>query len=104
MSALTDQFDSDFSGMIADLPTSATWNGNTITGVFTDLSKADQPEIGGFVVDYDASLHARVSQLPAIKPNVGAVFVIDSKHYVVDRIIVTPDGVEYQFQLKAKHR
>jgi hypothetical protein len=104
MSALTDQFDSDFAGMISDLSASATWSGNTLTGIFTDLSKGDRPEVGGFVFDYDASFHARASQLPTIKPNTGSIFVIDTKRYVVDRIVITPDGVEWQFQLKSDHR
>ena len=104
MSDMTDQFDVDFGYMIADLPKTATWGGITLTGAFSDFTKADSPEIGGFVVDYDASINVRVSTLPTVRPNVGAKFTIDGKAFVVTRIVIIPDGVEWQFQLQAENR
>lgn len=109
MSALTDQFDDDLVGVIADLPT--TIAGTTPAGasfafnaVFTDLTKGDSNQIGGFVPDYEATVHAAASTLPTTRPNVGWNFTILGKTYVVDQVIISPDLVEYRFLLRSLSR
>jgi hypothetical protein len=99
----TDQFADDFDGIINDLPDTLTIAGITASVVFTDYQRSKQLEEGGFEPTYDASAHAKYSDINSVA-SVGITCSVRSTTFRVDGISRSPDLVELRLDLTATTR
>ena len=92
------QLETDLGNIIDDLPTVFTFAGITYSGVFTDLVVGKGLDEGGFVSDFDASLHARQSVFSTL-PVSGVTVGIGNRVYRVERVMTSPDDAEIRMDL-----
>jgi hypothetical protein len=100
-----DTLKSDLRQIVLEGPETITWLGPAYVfpAVFTDFTKVDRNEIGGFALEYDAAVHAQSELFPGSRPNVGDMFLITGRTFLIEHIENDfPDDVEIQFYLKAR--
>lgn len=78
--------------VMTDLPIAFTWNGAAFSGARTTPDQMQEAEIGGLDQKVQFNLYIRRSDLPTIRPGIGAIFVMEGVSYKVLEIAVAPDG------------
>lgn len=94
----TSQLATDLGNIISDLPTTGTFAGFTVQGVFTDLDVGKDLESGGFVSDFSAQFYAKLSDFSTV-PTAGVTFGASSKVFRVANVSTSPDGIGIRLDL-----
>lgn len=80
---------------------SMTWSGADYSGVLTELTKGDDPSIGGFSRGYTASFFVRTALFESTRPNVDDTVTVGSKSLKVSRVHEYPDDIAIELELVA---
>jgi len=81
---------------------SMTWNGTAYAGIFTEFTKDDSVEVGGYVQHYDASFYVRTALLPTPRPTVEATIACQGKTFKVSRVHQYPDDIAVELELTSE--
>jgi len=86
-------FDTDLENMIADLPATLVWSGQTVSGMASEVSTSHDISIPGYTQDIGLRWQGRVGDFTSsTTPPVGDTVTVDSVSYRVSAKQITPDG------------
>lgn len=94
-------WDADLDAMIADLPVSVLFDGQTVPCSKTVLSADDRAADSGLLEDYVFSLHSSAADWAEGEPEIGDLITIDSTEYRVLRS--ASDTVGLRLDMGAKY-
>lgn len=92
-------FDADIINLIADLPTSITINGQTVSATRYNLTNTDQSGEYGMSRDFDVSVIVAKSEI-TYPPEIASAVVMDSETYRVTSFTLDPTGTNVKIYLK----
>lgn len=97
--ALAINFDADVAMATEDLPTTITISGSDYSAVVSEVTRGEQVELEGVLIDVDARAVIRTSVLTA--PSIASRVTINSRQFRIVRIVESPCSSCYQLDLAA---
>lgn len=80
--------------IIEDIPVTFRWNGTDYQAVRSSPELHQVMEIGGIDEPVEYNLFVRASDLPALHPKIGDIFIMDNFQMKVLRIKASPDAAQ----------
>lgn len=99
----TSQLATDFLAVVADMPTTFTFNSVSYTGALNLLSAGNKLDPGGYIDEYDAQLYAAVSLFGTL-PVKGQTVTIGSTSYRIEKVTSYPDSACIRMDLISKEK
>lgn len=78
-----------------------TWSGTDYVGTYTELTKSDTAEVGGFERRYDASFYVRTGLFSGARPNVDDEVTVGSKTFKIVAVHEYPDDIAIELELRS---
>lgn len=100
MALSTTMLESDLEFMVNDLPTTMTWNGQSLTVTRSLVDRRDDVQAEGILFEHDVEVVAVVSDFTGALPNIRDTITVDSVQYYVDTRTLSQDGVAVTFGCK----
>jgi len=92
------QIASDITNIINDLPTTATFNSQSVVGFKSVLNRRDILDIEGLREQYVLSIYIKLSSFSSL-PDIDDIFVISSIDYRILNKVIDPTGVYCRYDL-----
>ena len=93
MALSTTMLQADLDYMIADLPTTVTWNGSDYSCIVGDITSGDDLEVAGIIDTNTFSVVISKDDFSGSYPDEGDRITIAGMSYRVESVIDGPDGI-----------
>lgn len=93
MTISTTMLQADIDYMIADLPTSVTWNGDAYSCIVSDITSEDEVELAGIIEGNGFVVIISLDDFTSGTPDTGQRVTISGKNYRISQTSDSPDGL-----------
>ena len=97
----TSVFDSDLAAVIADLPATLVWKGQTITGMKGETNLSDEVQVPGFMREISQTFQGQISSFAdsTVLPKPGDLVTLDDVSLRVGSSQNSPDNIMIEITL-----